>query len=379
LIQHILLSTKEEADAVLKELKEGASFEELAATKSVDRSRKGAGSPGWLYKGWIDPEMEIALNMEKGAFSGVIETKKGGYEIIKVLDKSDKRQISFDEAKKQLRYDLFWKKKNEIIDTYYKEARLNKEPKEKGVLFTIGDEAFKEETLKPILEKFPESKREKAKKDWVKYLIETKVFSGEAKKVGLDKNPEVAAEITGKTDEILASSFEKRLMDSELPVSEKEVSDFYQSHLEQFRIPLKIRVRVILVKDKEEAEGILKQIKEGASFESLAEKKSIDPSASQRGDLGWFGKGEKDPDLEKVAFSLERGQVSDIMKTKEGYQIVKLIERRGGEVPPLSKVDETIKRMLMKQKFEKEKEKYYKKAGVEIIGQDDKKADDKKS
>jgi peptidyl-prolyl cis-trans isomerase C len=373
LLQGILLSKKEDAERALKELKGGASFDEMAKNKSINLLWKNGGRSGWLYKGRMEPKVEVAFNMEKGTLSGIIETKKG-YLIIKVLDKSDKRQISLEEAKKNLHYEMFSKKKNELINKYYKEAKVNKEPAEKGVLFTIGDEAFKEEILKPILDKFPESKRENAKRDWVKYLIETKVFSREAKKAGLDKNPEVSAEIRRKTDEILASSFQKRLMENELKVSEKEVSDFYQSNPEHFRVPLKIRARVIVVKNKEEAEDILKQIKEGALFENLAEKKSIDPSASQRGDLGWFGKGEKDPELEKVAFSLEKGEVSDIMKTKEGYQIVKVIESRGGDVPPLSQVSETIKKMLIKQRFEKEKEKYYEKAGVEIIGQDNKKS-----
>jgi hypothetical protein len=72
---------------------------------------------------------------------------------------------------------------------------VNTHPTEPGVLVKIGKETITEETLAPILEKVQEERKDKAKLKWIDYFIETKVFSQEARKVGLEKDPEVSREI----------------------------------------------------------------------------------------------------------------------------------------------------------------------------------------
>ena len=317
----------------------------------------------------MDPELEkVAFTLEKEKLSDVIKTKEG-YQIIKVLEKSDKREIAFDEARKNIRYELSWKKKKELIDKYYAEAKVNKNPDEKGILFKIGDEVFKEEIIASVLSEAPEKEKEKVRQRWIDYLIETTVFSREARKAGLDKDAEVANEIKGRTDEILSNSFIKKFIEGKVQVSDKEIADYYQSHQEEFGspVPVNVKVKTILVKTKEEAENILKELREGASFDTLAKEKSIDPSASQGGVINWFGKGEKDPELEKAAFSLEKDKVSDVIKTADGYQIIKVIDKRGGGISTLPEVKKKITMKLKTQKMKDEKQRYYEKAGVKIL------------
>jgi peptidyl-prolyl cis-trans isomerase C len=366
-LQLIVVKGKEAAEALLQELKEGVSFEELAKNKSIARSWKEGGRLGWLYKGNMDPELEkVAFNLKKGELSDVIKTKRG-YQIIKVLEKSDKSITGLEEAKANIRTMLSLEKKRKLIDNYYKEARVNREPSEKGVLFKIGDEVFKEEIIASILAKAPEKERENLRRRWVAYLIENTVFSREARKVALEKDPEVADELVRGTDKVLANAFKERFIDNKIQVTDKDIADYYQSHPEEFKIPLRVRVKTILVKEKEEAENILKELKEGVAFEILAEEKSIHPAASYGGELGWFGRGEKELPLEAAAFSLEKGQISDIIKTEEGYQIIKVIDRKGGNLMPLEKAEEKIKMKLIAQRFQKEKQRYYEKDGVKII------------
>jgi foldase protein PrsA len=121
------------------------------------------------------------------------------------------------------------------------------------------------------------------------------------------------------------------------------------------------------VKTQVEAENIQKEIKRGVNFDTLAAKKSVYSAASEAVDMGWFGEGEKDPAIEKATFSLEKGQTSDIIKTEKGYQIIKVIEKSGGNVKPLNDVKEAIKMQLQGKKFQEEKQHYYEKAGVKII------------
>jgi len=359
-IQHILVKNEKQAEELLNALKEGASFEALAKEKSICRCWKKGGRHGWLSKGGMDPEMEkVLFDVQQGKLSDVIRTKEG-YQVLKVLDKKDKKEITYEEAKGRIWSKLFSKRKNEIVNTYYAEAQVNTHPTEQGVLAKIGKEAIREETLAPILAKVSEREKEKVKERWISYLIETKVFSEEARRVNLEKDPEVATKLERKIDQTLANAFRKRFIIDKINISDKDIEQYYQSHLEAFRIPLRVRARSILVKTKEEAEGILKEIKAGVPFVDLAVKKSIHPLASRAGEVGWFGKGEKDPALEKAAFALEKGQISDVVKTGAGYEIIKLMNKKGGDIKPLSEVRQPIERKLRKQRFDEEKQRYYK-------------------
>ena len=80
---------------------------------------------------------------------------------------------------------------------------------------------------------------------------------------------------------------------------------------------------------KKKADDLLVQIKAGADFVKLADENTDDPSGKGKGgDLGWFKRGMMVPEFDKVAFSLQDGAVSDVVKTQFGYHIIKVEERR---------------------------------------------------
>jgi len=88
----------------------------------------------------------------------------------------------------------------------------------------------------------------------------------------------------------------------------------------------KIRCAHILVVKFSEAQQILEKIKKGESFAKLAQDHSLDGSRKRGGDLGYFGRGVMVKEFEKVAFALEKGQVSDVVKTQFGYHIIKRLD-----------------------------------------------------
>jgi peptidyl-prolyl cis-trans isomerase SurA len=136
---------------------------------------------------------------------------------------------------------------------------------------------------------------------------------------------------------------------------EKELRDFYQNHIDRYRSNELYRASHILFlvpKDasSEEVQGIrrrcqkvLEKIKGGEDFGEMALLYSQDISAKDRGNLGYFKKGELFPAFEKEALRLKVGEVSGIVRSEFGFHIIKLLDRRG-EIPlPFEQVIEKVK------------------------------------
>ncbi|HCO49077.1 MAG TPA: peptidylprolyl isomerase [Spirochaetaceae bacterium] len=88
------------------------------------------------------------------------------------------------------------------------------------------------------------------------------------------------------------------------------------------------RASHILVKDRALAQDLLKRIKQGANFESMAREHSTCPSKSSGGDLGWFGPGKMVPAFESACKGIGIGSISDVVQTQFGYHLIKLTGRR---------------------------------------------------
>ena len=82
----------------------------------------------------------------------------------------------------------------------------------------------------------------------------------------------------------------------------------------------------ILVKTEKEANAAMERLKKGEKFSKIAKDVSLCPSAKRGGDLGTFSRGKMVKEFEKAAFSLQKGQVSPIVKTQFGYHIIKRLE-----------------------------------------------------
>ncbi|MCG8453771.1 MAG: peptidylprolyl isomerase [Spirochaetales bacterium] len=84
----------------------------------------------------------------------------------------------------------------------------------------------------------------------------------------------------------------------------------------------------ILVKDRNLAQQILRQLKQGARFEILAQQHSTCPSRTKGGDLGWFGPGQMVGAFEAACKRLSPGSLSDVVQTQFGYHVIRLTGRR---------------------------------------------------
>ena len=98
--------------------------------------------------------------------------------------------------------------------------------------------------------------------------------------------------------------------------------------------------------------------KSGADFAALAKKKSEGPSAAEGGDLGFFRRGVMVPEFERAAFSLPVGGVSDPIRTKFGWHVIKVEERRAVASRAFEEVKDQLKDRLMRTQLEKYTDQY---------------------
>jgi peptidyl-prolyl cis-trans isomerase D len=122
------------------------------------------------------------------------------------------------------------------------------------------------------------------------------------------------------------------------------VREFYDQHPDRFRQPERTRARHVLLRlapdapeeeqarVRERAEAALERIEGGEDFAAVAGELSEDPgSKDQGGDLGFFARGQMVPAFEEVAFSLEPGKTSGLVKTDFGYHVIRVEERKAAE------------------------------------------------
>jgi Parvulin-like peptidyl-prolyl isomerase len=151
-------------------------------------------------------------------------------------------------------------------------------------------------------------------------------------------------------------------------VSDQDLQTYYDQHREEFRVAEQVKVSHILIKTplpaagakedekavadaRAKAEGVLKEVKAGGDFAKLAEKNSDDPgSAKSGGELGWIGRGRTVPEFEKAAFSLGKGQTSDLIKSSYGFHIIRVEDKQEAHLKTLAEVKNEISEKVKQQK-----------------------------
>jgi len=130
-----------------------------------------------------------------------------------------------------------------------------------------------------------------------------------------------------------------------------DVQQAYNTNIEQYSQPEQVRASHILLKTegkddgavKAKAEDLLKKAKAGADFAELAKANSEDEgSAKNGGDLDFFGRGRMVPEFDQVAFTLQPGQISDLVKTQYGYHIIKVTDKKAASTRSIDEVRQQL-------------------------------------
>ena len=199
----------------------------------------------------------------------------------------------------------------------------------------------------------------KTKKKVLNSVIEMEVLSQVAKKEGANKNPEFKKMLEIAKKKLMINEWAKEQFKKSI-VSVSEAKDFYNKNAKLFTIPERVHARHILLKDEKSAQDIINQLKglKGEElkkkFIELAKSKSIGPTASKGGDLGYFTKEQMVLPFAKAAFALKKGEITTKpVKTQFGWHVIYVEDKKEAQKLPFDKVKEQIIQKLKEQRFAK--------------------------
>jgi peptidyl-prolyl cis-trans isomerase C len=184
--------------------------------------------------------------------------------------------------------------------------------------------------------------------------INTELLYQEAKKQKLDKDETLQVQLKQLEKEMFVNKLLEKEM-ANITVSRQEIFDYFTKHKDEFLYEIKMS-RIVL-SDESLANQVLLQLKSGADFKKLAEDVSQDRVLAGGAESKYFSRGVGDPraggdpTLEEEIFKLNTGEISGVIKSQEGYQIVKLIDKQKVKKDiSLSEVEEYINSIIQYKK-----------------------------
>ncbi|HHY70341.1 MAG TPA: foldase, partial [Thermoanaerobacterales bacterium] len=144
----------------------------------------------------------------------------------------------------------------------------------------------------------------------------------------------------------------KRLLEPDIKIEEDEVKAYFEANKERFDVKEQVKASHILVDSEDKAKEVKEKLLAGEDFAELAKDYSIDTGNNQQGgELGFFSRGQMVQEFEDAAFSLEIGKISDPIKTKHGYHIIKVEDRKQAKEATYEESKAAIKEILLQEKL----------------------------
>jgi peptidyl-prolyl cis-trans isomerase C len=181
-------------------------------------------------------------------------------------------------------------------------------------------------------------------------LITMQLVSTQAVKDGVDKDPEVAANLDVLRMRILSDGESQKFLKGKEP-TDAELHAEYDGDITAMD-KTEYHARHILVATKEKAEQLIKKLKGGAKFEDVAKAESTDNSKTSGGDLGWFTATRMVKPFADAVKALKKGETTpEPVQTQYGWHIIKLEETRGVTPPPFEQVKAQVSKNLIQKKL----------------------------
>ncbi|AQS86270.1 MAG: peptidylprolyl isomerase [Acetobacter aceti] len=184
----------------------------------------------------------------------------------------------------------------------------------------------------------------------VNQAVDQKAIQIAARKDGLQNDPEVKTAMETAANTALQNAWLSKQVVPQL--TDAAIHDFYVKNYASKTPEKEVHARHILVKTEAEAQDIIKKLKGGANFGTLAESLSTDKGSAKNngGDLGWFKKGDMVPAFSDAAFTMKPGTYSQTpVKSQFGYHVIQVLADRTVPVPKEDEVKDKIRQQLIQQ------------------------------
>ncbi len=214
-----------------------------------------------------------------------------------------------------------------------------------GVDIHQSDIALAEEELGASL---PQDATPEARRNYlITHLVDMILLSRAAEEQGLSGSDDFKRRFAAMRTKLLAGLMLRQV--AQKSVNEEAMHKVYDDAIKQMGDEQEVRARHILVETEDQAKAIQADLKKGADFAELAKQKSKDPAAADGGDLGYFTKDQMVPEFADVAFKLDKGQISDPVKTAFGWHIIKVEDKRKKPVPTYDQVKDQLATVVVQQ------------------------------
>jgi peptidyl-prolyl cis-trans isomerase C len=175
-------------------------------------------------------------------------------------------------------------------------------------------------------------------------FIQTELLFQEAIRRKVDILPAVQRRIRMVRRQILIQELVTRILAESKRVTDEELQKYFEANRLRFQQEETVRLSHIVLKSEKDASAALAELRQGVPFEEVSRKRSVFESSRETGgEMGVIRRGELDKNIEKVAFSLPIGQVSQPIKTPVGWQIIRVTDRRPAYEAQFGDVKEDVR------------------------------------
>ena len=237
-----------------------------------------------------------------------------------------------------------------------KKQEEKKEPA--AIVASFGTNFITTDELTKVLREIPAATQyeyltDEGKRMLVEMIIDWKLMSKEAIKAGLDKREDIKAKLIKESDrsfvneQILSNAYLQYRIKQLEPVTDAGAEKYYLSHKNEFLLPERVKVKRIIFDTKDTAQEALTAFNRGMSFEEF---KQQNQDIKINIDTTWLQHTEAVPEMERIAFSLREGDLSDILSAQKGFYILRVIKKSPGRTQSFDEVKKPLRARLQQLK-----------------------------
>ena len=364
----IVSASEEDAAAVMKRVKEGEDFGNLARDYSIHYSKNEGEKI--LKRKEMNPSFEkVVPDLKPGETSNIINPGNKVFYIVKLIKRQAAPEEEYENIRGQIKIKINKEKiarrsneylaelrsmadidiDREILDAFkFDELKHGKGKwlKDERILVKVNDNVLTVGEFVGSLSPAKFNVREKILNNW----IDIKVVDDEALSRKYETEPDMMDKIGRYRNQLFKSIFANKIVLPGIKISEEDVEDYYVRHKKDFVKPFRYKIQKITVKTMEDALDVLNSLKDGASFSWLAKRRSKDTFASKGGAAGWTEKQKLPAQVKEIIDTMEPGEISPVIELENSYMIIRLQEKSGKELEDLSAVTSMIQNILFAEK-----------------------------